>query len=156
MNVTNFSFLYRLSTLFSLALLPPTILCALLCLAILQPTLLCTLPDDITTNYTPLYPACRYHTWLSTLPTIRYIISDFTPTDYAVCTTLSGDTPTDHPLFACRYYNRPSALLYLSIVQLTIRSALSSDITNDYPLYSACRHATDYPLCSIRRYSNRL
>jgi hypothetical protein len=50
-----------------------------------------------------------------------------------------------------------SALLCLSILQPTIRSALSVDTAIVYPLYSACRYYNRLSalLCSVWRYSNR-
>jgi hypothetical protein len=54
-----------------------------------------------------------------------------------IYSTLSNDNKPDSPLcFVCRYSKRLSAaLLCLSILQLPIRSALSGDTPNDYPLY---------------------
>jgi hypothetical protein len=69
---------------------------------------------------------------------------------------MSGDTTTNYPLcFACRYYDRLSALLYLAlfqptmmcallylpILQPTIRSALSALAPTDYPLWCLCRYS---------------
>jgi hypothetical protein len=100
----------------TLACLQPTMLCALLCsamlcLAILQPTLRSVLPVDITTDYPPLYSACRYCNRLSALlspvllhPTIR--------------SAFSGATPTDYPIY------RLSAVLSLALLQLTMLCAL--------------------------------
>jgi hypothetical protein len=112
-----------------LALLQPTISCPLLRLAIPQPTVFCTLPADI-------QPIIRRSTLPVKITTDRSALSCVTPTDYLLCSSHSGDTKTEHPLyFACRYYNGLSALRCLSMVQSTIRSALSVDITTEYPLY---------------------
>jgi hypothetical protein len=134
----------RLFAVLSLTLLQPTFSRALLCLAILQPTLFCTLSADITTDYPSLYSACRYCSWLSTLPTIR--------------STLSGGTLTDYPIY------RLSALLSLALLQPTMMNDFVYPAILQPPLRSADSRrstlpvgiSTAYPLCSLWRYSNRL
>jgi hypothetical protein len=118
-----------------------------------------TLSGDTTTDY-PLCSGCQYYNRLSTLLwllILQLALRSTLPVDittayllcslwryykrlcYAVHSTLSSDTTTDSPLcFACRNTNRLSAaLLYLSILQLTI-------------------HCTDYTFFSLWCYSNRL
>jgi hypothetical protein len=84
---------------------------ALPCLSILHLTIRST-----------VFPLCSlwlYFNRLYTLTTIRSILSGVTLTDYAVwCTTLSGDTPTDYPLY------RRSDLLSLELLQSPICSDL--------------------------------
>jgi hypothetical protein len=97
--------IYRLSALLYVAIIQTTICCALLCLAIL-----------CTTDY-PLYYACRYNYRPSAFPTIGSALSGdiLQPASPSLCSTLSSET----------IYNRPSALLSLSIV---LPSALYGDI----------------------------
>jgi hypothetical protein len=116
-----------------------------------------TMSGDTTTTY-PLYSACRYSNRLSAvLPCLSILQLTFCSTDYPLCSlwryssrpymlcsSRSGDTTTEYPLnFACRYYNRLSAVFCLLILQSTIRSILPVDFT------------TDYALCSLLLYSDR-
>jgi hypothetical protein len=121
-----------------LAIHQPNILCTLLCLATLQPTIPFALSVDTTTDY-PFCSLWCYYNRLSALPTIRSVLSGATPTDYPICNTLSDDTVTNYLLYSAhRNYNRLSAApSCLSILQLTV-------------------YSTDYLLCSLWRYSNRL
>jgi hypothetical protein len=136
-------------------------LSSLLCLSTDQPTIRrSTLP-------------CRYYNLLSALlllqlqPTISCALLCLVMLQPTVCCTLAVDIPTDYPplysIHAALLYprNRLSALLYLTVLQLTIqstdypfcclwryynralRSALPVDIPIDLlPLYSACRYST--------------
>jgi hypothetical protein len=100
-----------------------------------------------------LYSAGGYYNRLSTLLTICYALSGDIIRPNILCAllclavlqptircTMPVDITTDYPLCStCRYYNRLSALLYLSILQLTTRST-------DFPRCSVWRHTTtDYP-----------
>jgi hypothetical protein len=73
----------------------------------------CTMDGELTIR---LYYACRYYNRLPALPTIRYALFDILKP--AICL----------------------ALLYLSILQPTIRSALPVDITTEYLICSTCRY----------------
>jgi hypothetical protein len=102
-----------------------------LCLLILQPTFRFAF-SVVTTTDSPLYSACRYYNRISA------DLSGGTPSDFAVCSTLSSDTTTVSPFcFACRFSKQLSAaLLGLSILQLTVRSALSGVTRTHYPVCS--------------------
>jgi hypothetical protein len=89
-----------------------------------------------------LYSISRYYNRLSA---VLCSVCRYTATDYLPCSTLSSDT----------LYNRLSALLYLSMLQPTIRStnsllccALSGDTTTDYPMCSTLSvdSTADYPI----------
>jgi hypothetical protein len=134
--------IYRLCALLSLALLQPTMMCALLC---------STLSSDATTN-SPLSFAWRYSNRLSAaLLCLSILQLTICSTDYPLCSLwrYSNRLSTVH-FSVWRYHNRVSALLCLSILvqptihallcllilQSTIRSTLPVDITTGYPLYS--------------------
>jgi hypothetical protein len=104
----------------------------------------------------PVPHTCRYYNQLSALPTIRFVLSYDTTTDYPVCSPLSLESTADYPTYRlsaliCMALLPPPiycALLCLAILQPTIHSDLSRNTTNDCLLYSIVSRdiPTAYPI----------
>jgi hypothetical protein len=136
--------IYRLSALLYLAMLQPTMLCALL---------FSTLSSDTTSDYLLCF-ACRYSNRLSAtllcLSTLQLTIRS----------ALSGVTPTDHPLDSLRRYsNRPSVVIFW-VYRITTDFPIPLCLPSLQPtIHSAPRQRrhrfgarqSDYPLSSVWR-----